>query len=93
MVINVFNFTSFCNQSHLLSFDWLLKVQWTVYRVYSGREQALQYIRKYSEMRENWTDEAKTFDCHGKSMDIFEGRDYLALRKQLQCGYSFSKST
>lgn len=53
MVINVFNFTSFCNQSHLLSFDWLLKVQWTVYRVYSGREQALQYIRKYSEMREN----------------------------------------
>lgn len=91
MVINVFNFTSFCNQSHLLSFDWLLKVQWTVYRVYSGREQALQYIRKYSEMRENWTDEAKTFDCHGKFLK--EGRDRLALRKQLQCGYSFSKST
>jgi hypothetical protein len=44
-------------------------------------------------MRENWTDEAKTFDCHGKIMEIFEGRDYLALRKQLQCGYSFSKST
>lgn len=44
-------------------------------------------------MRDNWTDEAKTFDYHWKSMEILERKDYLALRKQLQCGYSLSKST